>query len=166
MGTLLRKLQKNQQGQALAEYHILIPGVLVLALAAAWILGPNISDIYRHVTSVLTGPLECVAQYNHDDNSICDQNDLCEKVEYEDEESGEFTYQGALTIDSVVIKAGKTYEIVRDDPFKFTYTTSDSCYQVTFKTNSIEWKRVGSGPGCQAVSHIDHWQAPICTSQP
>lgn len=163
MAKILKRLIKNQRGQALAEYHVLIPGAVLLAIVAAWVLGPNISDVYRHVTAVILGPMECVPTYDHEDNSICDHNDLCEKTDYDDEESGSFTYQDALTVDSVVIKAGRSYEIVRDDPFKFSYTTDDGCYEVTFKTNTINWQRIGNGPDCQSVSHIDYWQAPICT---
>lgn len=165
MARILKRLMKNQRGQALAEYHVLIPGVILLAIVAAWGLGPGIGDVYRHLTAVMLGPMECVPEYNFEDNSICDQNDLCAKAEYDDEDTGSFIYEDALTVDSVVIKAGKTYEIVRDDPFQFTYSTDDGCYEVTFKTNRIDWQRTGNGPDCQSVSHADYWQAPICVPE-
>jgi Flp pilus assembly pilin Flp len=156
---------KDNKGQAYAEYTIIFPAAVLLIIASAWVLGPSTADVYRHVTNVITGQKECVPQYDHEDNAVCDQADLCQKVEYEDQDSGSFTYDDAMSIDSVVIKAGKTYEVRRDDPFKYVYTTDDGCYQVTFKTNSIDWARTGSGPDCQGVSHIDHWQAPICSAE-
>lgn len=158
----LLKFFKKQKGQALTEYVFILPGIIFIVWGAAGIVGGGAADVYRHVTSVFTGQLECVPQYDFWDNSICDQNDLCLKQEYEDAESGSFTFDGALTVDSVVIKAGKIYEVVRDDPFQFTYTTDDGCYTVTFKTNRVDWERTGSGPDCKNVSHVDHWQAPIC----
>jgi Flp pilus assembly pilin Flp len=165
MGRLLRKFLKKEQGQAYAEYQVLVPAGILLATMAGLLLAPPVADVFRHVTAVFTGPLECVPTYDFDDNEICDQDDLCAKAEYNDEDSGSFTYEDALTVDSVVIKAGKTYEIVRDDPFKFTYTTNDGCYSVTFKTNTISWKRVGNGSDCKSVSHVDYWQAPICAPE-
>lgn len=161
MGKLIRYIKGNK-GQGLAEYSIIIPTAILVVMAAAWALGVNVGDIYRHLASVIQGQKECVPQYDYENNEICDQDELCEKVDYEDEDSGSYTYQDALSIDSVVIKAGRTYEVRRDNPYQYVYTTDDGCYTVTFKTNKISWERTGSGPDCQGVSHIDHWQAPIC----
>jgi len=158
----LLKFITRQKGQALAEYVFILPGMVLIAMGAYALLGAGAADVYRHVTSVILGQNVCVPQYDHADNSICEQNEFCQKIDYEDQDSGSFRYDGALSIDAVVIKAGRTYEIRRDDPFKFTYTTDDGCYRVTFKTNKVDWERVGSGPDCQSVSHIDHWQSPIC----
>ena len=158
----LLKFFKKQKGQALAEYVFILPGVVFIAWGAYALVGDGAADIYRHVTSVITGQNECVPQYDHADNSICDQNEFCEKIEYEEQDTGSFAYAGALSIDAVVIKAGKTYEVRRDDPFQFVYTTDDGCYTVTFKTNKIDWERTGGGKDCKSVSHIDHWKSPIC----
>ena len=158
----LLKFFKKQKGQALSEYVFILPGIVFIVWGAAGLVGGGAADVYRHVTSVIQGQNECVPQYDHEDNSICDESEFCEKIEYEDEDSGSFRYDGALSIDAVVIKAGKTYEVRRDDPFQFTYITDDGCYRVTFKTNKIDWERTGEGNGCQSVSHIDHWQSPIC----
>jgi hypothetical protein len=161
MGKLIRFIKGNK-GQGLTEYSVIIPTAILVVVAAAYALGVNTGDIYRHLASVILGQKECVPQYDYEDNSICDQDDLCEKVDYEDEDSGSYTYQDALSIDSVVIKAGRTYEVRRDNPYQYVYTTEDGCYTVTFKTNKISWERTGGGPDCQSVSHVDHWQAPIC----
>ncbi len=158
----LLKLVKKYKGQALTEYAVIFPPVILLAIGAAWILGASATDVYRHVTSIFMGQKECVPQYDHADNSICDEHEYCEKTEYEDVTSGSYTYEDALSVDAIVIKAGKTYEIRRDDPFQFVYTTDDGCYRVTFKTNRIDWEQTGGGSDCQAISHVDAWQAPIC----
>ncbi len=146
----------------MAEYAVLFPGAILVIIAAAWWLGPSLADIYRHNVNILLGQRACFPSYDHSDNSICDQNEDCEMSEYEDLDSGSYTFDDALSIDSVVIKAGKTYEIRRDDPYQFIYTTDDGCYEVTFMTNSVSWVRIGSGSTCQGVSHIDYWSRPIC----
>jgi Flp pilus assembly pilin Flp len=163
MAKILRRLRKIERGQALVEYNVLIPTAILLVIGVAWLIGPSISDIYRHVTSVMLGPKECVVfDPDAQGNDFCSHNEDCEKAEWEDMDQGSYTYEDALTVETAVIKAGKTYEIRRDDPFKFQYETDDGCYRVTFKTNKIEWERIGSGSTCQGVSHVDIWQAPIC----
>ena len=157
----LRKLFEIQGGQALAEYQVLIPASIIV-IWAAYILGGTLSDVYRQVVSMVRSPLECVEFSGHEDNSFCSQHEYCEKAEWDAMDEGSFEYKDALVVDTVVIKAGVTYTIVRDDPSKISYTTSDGCYVVTIKTNKVEWERVGSGNNCQSISHIDMWQAPIC----
>jgi Flp pilus assembly pilin Flp len=163
MATALRRLIKTEKGQALLEYQVLFPAAILLVIAAAWLIGPNISDVYRHVASVMLGPKECVV-FNPEEqgNDYCDHHEDCEKAEWEEMDQGSYEYSSALTVETAVIKAGKTYEIRRDDPFKFQYETDDGCYRVTFKTNKVEWERIGTGDTCQGVSHVDIWQAPIC----
>lgn len=158
---LLRKLFRNQGGQALAEYHVLIPGSIIM-IWAGYLLSPALTDVYRHVVSIMRSPLECVTFNGHEDNSFCSQNEYCEKTEWDGMDKGEFIYENALVVDTVVIKAGTTYTIFRDDPSRVSYTTDDGCYKVTIKTNRIEWERIGEGSTCQAISHIDVWRAPLC----
>jgi hypothetical protein len=160
---MMRLLKRKQRGQAFAEYSVIFPGAILLVISVAWFLGPAIGDIYRHVASVIVGQKPCVTVYGAEDNALCDQYEDCLKTDYEDEESGTFIYDGELSIDAVVIKAGRTYEVRRDDPYQFEYITDDGCYKVVFKTNRADWERIGGGPDCQAVSHIDYWSAPLCT---
>jgi hypothetical protein len=157
----IRKLFRNQWGQALAEYHVLIPGSIIM-IWAAYLLSPALSDVYRHVVSLIRSPLDCVEFNGLEDNAFCSHNEYCEKAEWDDMDKGEFIYEDALVVDTVVIKAGVTYTIFRDDPSKISYTTEDGCYKVTMKTNRVEWERIGGGRTCQAISHIDVWQAPLC----
>jgi hypothetical protein len=157
----LRKALKNERGQALAEYHVLIPGSIIM-IWAAYIIGPGLQDAYRHVVYYLQGPKQCVLFEGAKDNSLCDKHEDCEKLEYEGMDSGSFRYKEALNIETVVIKAGRKYDIRRNAPYKMSFTTDDGCYRVTFKTNKVEWERIGEGKSCQAISHIDVWQAPLC----
>jgi len=163
MGKQLRKLLKNQKGQALVEYQILLPGAILLATLAGLLLSGPISDIYRHTVSILLGSKECVVfDPVVQGNDYCSHHEDCEKAEWDEMDSGEFVYDDALVIETITIKAGQTYTITPDDHAQFEFTTDDGCYRVTFKTNKIEWDRIGSGPVCQSVSHVDVWQAPIC----
>lgn len=159
---MMRLLKRKQRGQAFAEYAVIFPGAILLVIAVAWFLGPAIGDIYRHIASVIVGQKPCVNVYGAEDNAYCDQHEDCLKTDYEEEESGTFVYDGELSIDAVVIKAGRTYEVRRDDPYQFEYITDDGCYRVVFKTNRADWERIGGGPDCQGVSHIDYWSAPLC----
>lgn len=129
---------------------------------AAYLLSPALSDVYRHVVSLMRTPPECVNFNGHEDNAFCSQNEYCEKAEWDEMDKGEFIYEDALVVDTVVIKAGLTYTIFRDDLSKISYTTDDGCYKVTIKTNRVEWERIGGEKTCQEISHIDVWQAPFC----
>ncbi|MCH7588103.1 MAG: hypothetical protein IIC78_08750 [Chloroflexi bacterium] len=163
MARKLRNLLKNQTGQALVEYQILLPGAILLATLAGLMLSGPISDIYRHTASILLGSKECVVfDPVVQGNDFCDHHEDCEKGEWEEMDSGKFVYDDALVIETVTIKAGKTYTITPDDHSQFEFTTEDGCYSITFKTNKVSWDRIGSGSGCQSVSHVDVWQAPIC----
>lgn len=163
MGKRLRKLQKNQKGQALVEYQILLPGAIIIATLAGLLLSGPISDIYRHTVSILLGSKQCVViDPVVQSNAYCSQHGDCEKAEWDEMDSGEYVYDAALVIETITIKAGKTYTITPDDHSQFEFTTDDGCYRVTFKTNKVEWDRIGSGPDCQSVSHVDVWQAPAC----
>jgi hypothetical protein len=156
------KLVRIKRGQALTEYAVLIPCAILLAILAAWALGPTIGDFYRHVAAILSGQKPCATFSGAEDNSLCDHRDACIKADYEGEQSGSITYDGELSIEAAVIKAGQTYEVRRDNPYVYEYVTDDGCYLVKFKTNTVTWQRIGSGPNCQDVSHIDAWSVPLC----
>jgi hypothetical protein len=157
-----RIFRRYEMGQAMIEYQVLIPATILLAIAAAWLLGPQISNAFRMVLRPMMEPKACVPTYDVEDNSICSQNGECEKAEWEGMDDGSYTFDDALFVESVVIKAGLSYEISLSDPHIFETTTNDGCYRVTIRGNQVAWARIGSGPSCQAISHIDVWQAPIC----
>jgi hypothetical protein len=157
-----RPLVDKDSGQALIEYIIFYPGVILLAIFILYILGPSIGDLYRHAVRVLSRQKPCVTFNGPEDNQFCDQHDDCLKAEYSGENNGSFVYEGELSIEAVVIKAGLTYEVSRNDPYQLDITTDDGCYRVNFMTNRVDWQRIDTGPSCQAVSHIDYWSAPLC----
>jgi hypothetical protein len=157
-----KPLVDKDSGQAFVEYIIFYPGVILLAIFILYILGPSISDIYRHVVRVITRQKPCVTFNGAEDNEFCDHHEDCLKTEYSGEINGSFVYDGELSIEAVVIKAGLTYEVSRNDPYQLDITTDDGCYKVTFMTNRVDWQRISSGSECQAVSHIDYWSAPLC----
>ena len=154
--------KRRESGQAMVEYQVLIPGSILLVIAAAWLLGPNIGNAFRRVLRPLMDQKACVPAYDVKDNSICSKNEDCEKIEGESMDAGSFTFKDALFVESVVIKAGVTYNIHWTDPNEFETTTDDGCYQVNFSGNVVTWERISSSPTCQEISHIDVWQAPIC----
>lgn len=152
----------TESGQAMIEYQVLIPVMVLLAIAAAWLIGPQIGNAFRMALRPMVEPKACVPAYDIDVNSICSQNGDCEKAEWEGMDSDSYTFDDALFVESIVIKAGLSYEVSLADPNLFETTTDDGCYHVTISGNRVEWERIGSGPSCQSVSHIDVWQAPIC----
>jgi hypothetical protein len=160
---MVRSPKRKETGQAFSEYAILYPGTILLAILGAVFLGPSISDIYRHIASIFSGQKPCVIFTGKEDNEYCSRHDDCMKTDYDGEESGSFTYDGELSIEAVVIKAGLIYEIRRDDPNQYEFITEDGCYKVTIKTNQAKWERIGSGTSCPTVSHVDYWSAPLCT---
>jgi Flp pilus assembly pilin Flp len=39
--------KRSESGQAMVEYQVLIPGSILLVVAAAWLLGPAIGNSFR-----------------------------------------------------------------------------------------------------------------------
>jgi hypothetical protein len=146
----------------MVEYQVLIPGSILLVIVVAWIIGPELRNTFLKVLRPMMEQKACASAYDFDDNSICSTNGDCEKAEWEDMDSGTFEYESTWFVESVVIKAGKGYNVYRADPGNYETTTDDGCYQVTFYGNTVEWVKIGDGPSCKAISHIDVWQAPIC----
>ena len=138
--------KRSERGQAMVEYQVLIPGSVLLVIAAAWLLGPTIGNSFRRVLRPLMDQKACVASYDIQDNSICSNNGDCEKAEWDGMDSGSYTFDDALFVESIVIKAGVTYNILWADPDEFETTTDDGCYRVTFRGNEVAWERMGSGP--------------------
>lgn len=157
-----RLFKRTERGQAMVEYHVLIPGSILLVIVVAGLLGPYLGNAFRRALRPMMDQKACVASYDINDNSICSNNGDCEKVESETMDSGSFTFEDAMFVESVVIKAGKSYNIFRTNPEAFETTTEDGCYRVTFSGNEVAWERLSSSPSCQEISHIDVWQAPIC----
>ncbi len=176
MATILRRLMKNknEKGQALIEYQVLIPGAILLAIGAAWLIAPTVSDwycqgvqIFDPEACVVAGateesppppaeptnePDECVILQESQGGSQCDQSPDCIVGPGINNGLWDFGYQ----VPSFVIKAGQNY--VSFGPADF----DDGCYDVKFTGTTVQWERVGSGNNCKDISHVQAWAVPLC----
>jgi Flp pilus assembly pilin Flp len=173
---VLRKLMKDERGQAFAEYFVLIPGSILMVLAGYSLVGGPIKTAYCDVVDVFssgvcqsdiegvdqdwealeatpTPSLEaCVILQEEDGCSQCDQSASCTCLPG----TNVGVYSGMDEIDSFVIKAGKEYHIYQ------TGYTDDGCYHVTIDGDMASWEKVGGGNTCQDVSHLQTWYTPLC----
>jgi hypothetical protein len=147
----------------MAEYHVLIPGGILLSIAILIVFGNGLQGVYDWAVGWLLDSFEgnvCVREgyITHQDGaSRCDRSDNCTLLEPgagEDYNSGIYTASEPLQI--VVIKAGREYHIMNSG------LTDDGCYRVQFNGNSVTWWKIGSGSECQDVSHVQSWVRPLC----
>ena len=177
----LSKFFKRQEGQALIEYGLILPGVFFIAMGSAWLLGPGARDVFCTVSDTLNypacaelspewgqpvveEPLVCHTLLEEQGASECDQSTDC--VVLPGEDSGIWTSPDR-ELASFVIKAARDYHIYQSG------ITWDGCYLVqlgefdgdppTYDPYTVIWERVGSGPQCQGVSHLQSWYTPLCT---
>lgn len=94
--------------------------------------------------------------YQDSGGSFCEQNDNCTHLD-PGTNSGVYVEQNG-DIDVLVIKAGVEYHIYE------TGMTDDGCYYVTIEDNIATWERVGTGPECQDISHLQMWYATFLTT--
>jgi Flp pilus assembly pilin Flp len=172
----LRRLLKNERGQALAEYHVLIPGSILMVLATFSLIADPVKRMYCDTVEVFQNgickvsevadvggggegdetpspePTEyCVVLTQAEGCSQCDQGD-CTCL------PGTNTgfYTGRTDIGSLVIKAGVEYHIY------YSGVTDDGCYDVAIDGNMATWSKVGNGSHCKDVSHLESWYTPVC----
>mgnify|MGYP001106914354 CR=1 FL=1 len=50
----MMKLVKDESGQGMAEYGLILAGVAVAAMVALFLLGPTISNLFTNVNTQLT----------------------------------------------------------------------------------------------------------------
>lgn len=172
----IRRLLKNERGQALAEYHVLIPGSILMVLATFSLIVDPLKGMYCDAvgvfqngvckTSEVAGaggegdgeeapnpePTEyCVPLMQEEGCSQCDQGD-CTCLPGVN--SG--VYNGKSDIGSLIIKAGVEYHIY------YSGVTDDGCYDVSIDGNMASWSKVGDGRDCQDISHLESWYTPVC----
>jgi hypothetical protein len=179
----MRKSRRTigQSGQALAEYHILYPAGILLAIAVVVLVGGAARDLMDHgieglMYSLLGGSappgsyfhpgMVCV-EYEQIANqelggSFCEQHENCYHYD-RPVNQGIFSIAGH-DINMLVIKAGREYHLYESG------TTEDGCYNVTITGETVSWERVGSGPDCKDISHLQMWydtfvthDAEVCT---
>jgi hypothetical protein len=165
----MRKSRRTtgQSGQALAEYHVLFPAAILLAIGVVVVLGGAARDLMDHgieglMYSFLGGSappgsyfhpgMICVTEEQLIDQdsggSYCEESDNCYHYDQEVNE-GTFTVPEG-EIDALVIKAGTVYHLYASG------VTPDGCYNVTFGGSTVTWQRI-ENPECKDVSHLQMW---------
>ena len=175
MAKKLGRLMKNQKGQALLEYNVLIPGAILLAIAAAWLIAPTVSDWYCEAVSVFQPgvcevvggaevvpteeptdePEACFVLEEEGGSSQCDSTDDCLSLPGVNE--GSWTSSGE-DIEVFIIKAGTDYHVYE------TSITDDGCYFVDMEGPTVTWERLYDGKDCKDISHTQNWFIPQCVT--
>jgi hypothetical protein len=168
------KIRRSERGQALAEYHVLIPGSILLAGFMLPVIAGGVNSIYCEVANTLDDDVcmeingevvpteeeeECIV-HPMDGGSSCDQSDFCSLY---DVPYNEGTVVSPYPIQSLVLKAGQDYHIFNSG------LTEDGCYNVEFSVidgfQAVGWQKVGPDKECHDVSHIESWNVLICIPQ-
>ncbi len=172
---LRKMLKKSERGQALAEYTVLFPPVLLISFMVLIPLSTHANYIFCEMLYALdpsagqceqwlNNPVveeeeppvpeedECVVLQEEEGGSQCDQHELCDHLPGLNVGS----YTASDDIDAFVIKAGKDYHVFE------TGLTDDGCYYVEIEGNHVSWERYGHGSECKDVSHEQVWKTPLC----
>jgi hypothetical protein len=175
---------RRETGQALAEYHILFPGAVMLAILVIVAVGGGIGNLYQTGVDIFlaafqgnyippaddSGPDDyiCVEESQitgQNGGSFCEQHDHCDHIEpinvpgCPDFNNCSIGYAPKPSV--VVIKAGRDYQIyIEEGQQSVSYTTDDGCYEVTydFGVQSLTWVKLEGGRDCYDASHIQAWQ--------
>jgi hypothetical protein len=158
----------GQAGQAYAEYQILYPAGILLAILAVVAIGGGVRDLMDHgieglMYSFLGGSapggsyyhpgMVCVERediINQDSGgSFCEDHTNCYHYDY-GVSQGTFTIPEG-EVDALVIKAGQEYHLYESG------LTKDGCYSVTIDESTVTWKKVGDGGECKDISHLQMW---------
>jgi len=54
MKNALIQMMREEDGQGMVEYGLIIAGIALAAIAAIWLLGPQISDLFEQISTKLT----------------------------------------------------------------------------------------------------------------
>ena len=171
---LRKMLQKSERGQALAEYAVLIPPVLLISFMVLIPVASRANYIFCTMVYAMDPSVgqcdqwlgeeeevvedetpeeeECVVLQEEEGGSQCDQHENCDHLPGLNVGS----YEASEDIDAFVIKAGKNYHVFE------TGLTDDGCYFVNIEGNQVSWERYGSGKHCKDVSHEQVWKVPLC----
>lgn len=177
------KIRLSEKGQALAEYMPLIPPILLLSVLVLVPLSDSAGDIYCQMVNAME-PEKCEVAIIEDGEdgqlpredpgddspgeepeepcieldesrggSMCDQSSLCTLLPG----SQHGVWSPSAPIATVVLKSAQEY-------FNFDNPgLSDGCYQVDIQTGRIEWEKIGRGRGCKDISHVEAWEALVCS---
>ena len=54
MNRMLNQIMKDEEGQGMVEYGLIIAGIAIAVIAAIWVLGPKIAGLFSGVTNSLS----------------------------------------------------------------------------------------------------------------
>ena len=169
------KIKRNEHGQAMAEYHVLLPAGILLAGFLLPLIATAARGMYCEAIQVFNPDAcvvevveaeeeseepeedQCVVHSQTQGGSQCDQDEYCILIDV-GVNNGTWTNPLGDPLESFVIKAGQDYFMYEDG------VTSDGCYYVDFAEdgNSVTWNKVGHGPHCKDVSHTEMWYVSLC----
>lgn len=171
---LRKMLKKSERGQALAEYAVLIPPVLLISVLVLIPLTARANYIFCKMVYAMNPEAgqcdqwlgeeevveddtpedeECVVLQQEEGGSQCDIHEDCSLLE---PGLNTGSYDASDDIDAFVIKAGQEYHVYESG------LTEDGCYYVEIVGNHVSWERYGHGPNCKDVSHEQVWKTPLC----
>jgi len=183
----LKRLLKKEEGQALAEYSVLFPGVLMLAIAMGFTVAPTIQTKYCEVVNVFS-------------NGLCEVAEAGGEPDGEEPPAGptETSTPGPTTTPTpteeycVVLQESQgcsqcdahpecvclpgvnegTYEaddlkslvIKAGKEYHVFYSgwTDDGCYYVQLEDTYAWWQKYETGSDCKDVSHVQAWWVLLC----
>ena len=165
----------TQRGQAMAEYHVLIPIGILLAGFMLPLIAFAGRSMYCDAVRVFN-PDACAAELVESDGapdaeedvcvvyvmmeggSQCDASDDCTLIDVSINNGTWTTDPFGDPLESFVIKAGQDYFIYESGE------TEDGCYYVDFAEDgySVSWTKIGDGPSCKDVSHTEMWYVSLC----
>ena len=50
---MLTQIIRDEEGQGMVEYGLIIAGIALLVIAAIWLLGPKIADMFNKINNQL-----------------------------------------------------------------------------------------------------------------
>ncbi len=183
MKKLIRDLKRSENGQALVEYSVLLTGFFIIVVVIMTVTGEALREPFCRISDVLNWPAcaelqpdwglpedpapeeeECHVLQESEGGSECDQSPDCNLLPGLN--NGFWEAPSGQPIRSFVIKAGRDYHIFQSG------LTYDGCYRVWLGENedidlpadAVQWERVGSGPHCKDISHMQSWFIPLCST--
>ena len=179
MKKLFKALKRNEKGQALQEYSIMMTGLFMVTLVLMMSTGEALRDPFCRIADVLNWPAcaelqpewgqpadpapeeeVCHELQESAGGSECDQSSDCALLPGVN--NGVWDAPDDQPIRSFVIKAGREYHIYQSG------ITMDGCYDVYLgedaglPADEVRWEKIGSGAHCQSISHMQSWFVPLC----
>lgn len=178
MKKLFKALKRSEKGQALGEYSILMTGLFMITIVIMIGTGESLREPFCRIADTLNWPacaelepdwelLEglpeeeaCHVLQESEGGSVCDESPDCNLLPGVN--SGYWDAPDDTPIRSFVIKAGRDYHIYQSG------ITYDGCYEVWLgeaaglPADAVRWEKIGNGPQCKDVSHMQSWFLPLC----